>query len=220
MIYNLIPLCKKLKPQTFSEALEIYHQMIKGIERNENKFRLYLLHLNSFIYGYYIMEYKKDLITQFTNSQHMILKAKDTSKLHIVGEIMLKEYADEFMAIDSINEHVEIQKCLEFIHDNFTNKLTLKDVASEVNISRNYLCYIFKEQTGYTFCQYLNVLRVNYAKKLIRTTDYSMEYIADLCGFSSQSHLSTNFKKYAGMPPMQYKKSLTEDKKPVYNLIF
>ncbi|WP_233428279.1 helix-turn-helix domain-containing protein [Peptoniphilus lacrimalis] len=65
---------------------------------------------------------------------------------------------------------------------------------------------MFKIKTGYKFCEYINLQRVNKAKALIEEDKKTFEFISFDCGFSSQSHFSTTFKKYVGLTPNEYKK--------------
>ena len=46
-------------------------------------------------------------------------------------------------------------------------KITLQKVATHIHISRNYLCYLFKENTSFKFCEYINMCRINVAKNLL-----------------------------------------------------
>jgi YesN/AraC family two-component response regulator len=83
-------------------------------------------------------------------------------------------------------------------------KITLVEAAKTVHFSSQYLSKIFKEETGYTFKQYLNMIRIENSKKLLKEGDLSLMDICYLVGFSDQSHFSRTFKKISGMSPKKY----------------
>ncbi|MCB6603699.1 helix-turn-helix transcriptional regulator, partial [Erysipelatoclostridium ramosum] len=66
---------------------------------------------------------------------------------------------------------------------------------------------------------YLIRLRVQQAKELLETTNYSIAQISDSCGFSSQSYFSQVFKKACGMTPNAYRKSSDRSKVMVNNIL-
>ena len=98
-----------------------------------------------------------------------------------------------------------IRKATEYVHAHFSEKLLLADVARHVGISEPYLSKLFKKVTGRTFQDYLNTLRVEEAKRLLRETDYLLTDIAIACGFSNQSYFAKIFKKCTGLQPKQYR---------------
>ncbi len=101
-----------------------------------------------------------------------------------------------------------IDKALKIINSEYTLGLNLEELAEKLHLSKNYLCSLFKEETGYTFCQYLNTLKTNKAKKLLLEDKKTLEYISYECGFSSQPHFTMTFKKYTGKTPREYKMSV------------
>lgn len=63
----------------------------------------------------------------------------------------------------------------------------------------------FQEQTGLSFCTYLNRLKVNYAKSLLVRTDEKIGSVAAASGFTSQVNFLKVFKKETGLTPTQYR---------------
>jgi len=103
-----------------------------------------------------------------------------------------------------------IEVCLQYIHEHFQRKITLGKVASSLHISKNHLCQTFHEKTGYRFCEYISLQRINYAQTLIEENRKIIEYISYTCGFSSHCHFSTNFKNYVSMTSTEYRKSIKQ----------
>lgn len=101
------------------------------------------------------------------------------------------------------NDVIEASK--KYIEDNFTKNITLEDVSMEVNISTYYLSRIFKEATGRNFIDYLTGLRIEKAKELLSTTQYSMKEICSMSGYVDPNYFSKIFKKIVGVTPTEYR---------------
>ncbi|MBO7096125.1 MAG: helix-turn-helix domain-containing protein, partial [Lachnospiraceae bacterium] len=104
---------------------------------------------------------------------------------------------------ESSNDAIEAAK--KYIEKNYTLNITLEDVSREVNISSYYLSRIFKEGTGENFIDYLTKLRIEKAKELLSTTQYSMKEICARSGYSDPNYFSKTFKKNVGVTPTEYR---------------
>ncbi len=76
----------------------------------------------------------------------------------------------------------EVQKAVCLIRNNYMKTLTLDSVSESVGVSKNYLCRLFKEETGVNFIDYLNKVRIDKAKQMIINTDKSIKEVACLVG--------------------------------------
>jgi AraC-like DNA-binding protein len=98
---------------------------------------------------------------------------------------------------------------LNRILDRFANsgeqRTSLSQVAKDAGCSVEHLCRAFRQSTGRSPHAYLNMLRLERASVLLRTTDMSVTEIALACGYSSGSHLATRFSREAGVPPIGYR---------------
>ena len=106
------------------------------------------------------------------------------------------------------NNIVDIAK--EYIKANYSKALNLDDVSYYVNISPYYFSKIFKEGTGENFIEYLTNIRIEKAKELLNSTDYSMKEICIMVGYSDPNYFSRSFKKNVGVTPTEYKEGRTE----------
>lgn len=104
---------------------------------------------------------------------------------------------------ESSNDVIEASK--KYIEENYTKNITLEDVSMEVNISTYYLSRIFKEATGENFIDYLTGLRIEKAKELLSTTQYSMKEICSMAGYVDPNYFSKIFKKNVGVTPTEYR---------------
>jgi two-component system response regulator YesN len=99
-----------------------------------------------------------------------------------------------------------IQKALQYIQSNFTQGVSLEEVATHAGVSKSYLSRIFPEYTGEHFSNYLQRLRIDRAKELLRFTDDCVYEIAAQVGFWNSRYFSTVFHEITGMTPADYRR--------------
>ncbi len=97
---------------------------------------------------------------------------------------------------------------LEFIRVNLSHQVTLNQVADVACLTVPSFCRFFKQRTKMTFFQYLTRERIAHACKLLIEEDKSVSYIANMCGYNSDSHFCKVFKDHIGKSPHQYKSSV------------
>lgn len=202
---NFIEFSDNLKVGNFQKIICDYKYNVKNLKYNKNNLREYIKELNSFLYLYFIIKYNKNLENIYLYYKTLI-NTSDDKELINIGEEILKKYKVEFTSEFKNNENQIINQAINFIQKYYYEKIKLDDLAKKLHISKNYLCNLFKSQTGFTFCQYLNIVRLKEAKILI-DKGYNLQYISYECGFSSHAHFSTNFKKYFGITPGEYRKN-------------
>jgi AraC-like DNA-binding protein len=96
----------------------------------------------------------------------------------------------------------------EFIQDHIDTNLSLKELSKDLEINPSYLSREFSKYfEDLSFGEYIRKQRIEKAKELILSSNYSLTEIAYLTGFSDQSHFTRIFKKHTGKNPSAYKKS-------------
>jgi YesN/AraC family two-component response regulator len=78
-------------------------------------------------------------------------------------------------------------------------------IASEVNLSTNYIRNLFKRHEGQALSDYVSQTRVAYAIDLLKESRLSIREIADRAGFINYSYFFTYFKKFTGKTPAEYR---------------
>ncbi|WP_242050619.1 helix-turn-helix transcriptional regulator [Oculatella sp. FACHB-28] len=81
--------------------------------------------------------------------------------------------------------------------------MSLAEVAGVINISPTYFASLFKQAMGISPHQYVIQQRVEKAKLMLKRTNLAIADIALQVGFSSQNHLTQQFKRITGMTPKQ-----------------
>lgn len=130
------------------------------------------------------------------------------SKLAIEGLILelLAEAARRKFGVQEKNIPFWLKRTKEFLHDNFTEAVTLELLAEIADVHPVYLSRIFREKFDCTIGEYVRRLRVEFASKQISTTENPLSEIALMAGFADQSHLSKTFKSSYGLTPAEFRK--------------
>lgn len=99
-----------------------------------------------------------------------------------------------------------IEKVKLYLEQHFADKINLQEVADTFAVSRTYLSFLFKQETGVTIWNYLKKVRMEKAKDLLLDTPYKCYEVAQSVGYEDSIHFSKLFKGYYGLNPMEYKK--------------
>lgn len=95
------------------------------------------------------------------------------------------------------------------LQKDFADKaLCLDEAADRLRVSKVYLSQFFKDQTGINFSDYLEQLRMEQAKHLLRNSDYAIQEIADQVGYASSNTFCRAFKRLHGVSATVYQKSV------------
>ncbi|MCK0158253.1 AraC family transcriptional regulator [Cellulophaga sp. F20128] len=98
----------------------------------------------------------------------------------------------------------KINRVFEFVMDNFSNPITLDEVAKVASMNKTAFCRYFKNRTNKTFTSFLNEIRIGYACKLIHEEKYSITEAAYLSGYNSPSHFNKQFRLIKKISPSEF----------------
>lgn len=93
----------------------------------------------------------------------------------------------------------------KYIEEHMKEPLTLDEVANACFLSKSHFCKIFKEETGKTFKAYLNDIRIERAKDLLKNSSLKNYEIAQEIGIEDASYFNELFKKITGMTPVEFR---------------
>ncbi len=97
-----------------------------------------------------------------------------------------------------------IQAIIQFIDENYAQRLGLDVFAEEYHMTPEYISLMFTKKTGMTFSNYLKKVRIEHAKDLLIHSNMKVYEIACRVGYSDQKYFSKVFKEYTGVTPKQY----------------
>lgn len=111
-----------------------------------------------------------------------------------------------------------LRKALHYIHGHYTEKLSLGETASYVGLHPAYFSKIFNEEVGVSFSSYINSLRCDRAKFLLKYTVYPLVSIAGMVGFDDQSYFSRVFRQEIGISPGIYRRKADRYPEDTYEI--
>lgn len=99
-----------------------------------------------------------------------------------------------------------IRNILQYIELNYKEDISLMMLGEQFQISANYISRLFKQEVKRGLFDYINEIRIQKAKELLKDYQYKIYEVAELVGFNSQVHFTIVFNKYVGMSPKEYRK--------------
>jgi AraC-like DNA-binding protein len=88
-----------------------------------------------------------------------------------------------------------------YITEHYSDDLNLETIASLAGLHPVYMSKRFKRDTGYSFKQFLNLIRINNAEMMLMAGGMTVSEVAERCGFEDISYFSNVFKAIKGYPP-------------------
>jgi two-component system, response regulator YesN len=135
----------------------------------------------------------------------MVQEAKTNEELTYILHNIINRASNAISSYRGVPHAAALRKAENFITENFTRKISLKEISDIAGLSPPYFSTIFKEEMGENLSKYLNRLRVEKASALLLETDMSLSEIAACCCFEDQSWFSKIFKAYTGISPGKFR---------------
>jgi AraC-like DNA-binding protein/ligand-binding sensor protein len=148
-----------------------------------------------------------DTVLLETNNRYLkqIQEVENVAELTDALHSIVETLAERIFSFQGVRHAAALQKAERYIHENFTRKISLNEIAEISGLSAPYFSTIFREEMGENLSSYLNRLRVERAGRLLVETSQSLTEIAGACGFEDQSWFSKIFKSYTGTSPGKYR---------------
>ena len=110
---------------------------------------------------------------------------------------------------ETYSKSYAVKRIINYLMENYEHKISLDQIAHNMYLSPVYISKIFKEETGESPINYLIKIRLEKAKEILEErSDGSIKSIANEIGYDDVYHFSKLFKKYFGMSPQHYRKTL------------
>ncbi|MFH5182459.1 response regulator [Paenibacillus sp. TAB 01] len=123
--------------------------------------------------------------------------------------LMRRELLSLFSLIHSSvagKNHWTIERVRKYIESHHSHDLKASEVAAWLKITPNYFSIIFNQHFGKGFAEYLNEVRIEHAKGILRGTHDRVFEIAEKVGYNDYKYFCSIFKSYTGVTPTQYRK--------------
>jgi AraC-like DNA-binding protein len=143
------------------------------------------------------------------SAREPMLHALLSQLLLTVGRAMKRHGEENAMRPDpaTVTEG-RIQPVIDYILNHCEDTLGLEEIAHQFYFSPSHLSRLFRRSTGFTYSEFVQLVRIRRAQELLRTTDQKVLEIAEASGFGNLSHFQHTFRKHTGMTPLKYRKEL------------
>lgn len=131
------------------------------------------------------------------------------SEAYRISQSLIRRLVSSTASVFYQGSSAIIKKTVDYIHEHFSQDISLISAAGAVHTNASYLSTLFKKEMNQTFSSYLTQIRLHNSEKLLRETHISITEIAMTCGFSSQSYFIKKFKEVYGTTPSLYRKTLS-----------
>ena len=118
----------------------------------------------------------------------------------------LRHFRNEIEVVPDININRRIDYIKSYIDNNYSLDLSLEGLSNMAYMNKFHLIAEFKQSYRVTPIEYLILKRIEVSKGLLISTNHSMETIAEIVGFNSQSYFNQVFRKKVGITPSQFRK--------------
>jgi AraC-like DNA-binding protein len=127
----------------------------------------------------------------------------------LIRSYLIKIYTPKEWNVQ-LNQLHRFDSTLTYIDTHFDQKIKISTLAQQVNLSECHFCRLFRRAIGKSPIEYLNMLRIQKAVKLLRENVLNITEIAFACGFSDANYFSRTFKKNQNMSPAAMRKTWLE----------
>lgn len=133
-------------------------------------------------------------------------KVRHMMRLLELFGVHLCESLDRIRELESRLERNEVRKAKEYVARNFADpNLGLVETAVYAGLSPSHFSYVFKQSTGISFTRYIQRVRVDEAKRLLRHSETTITEACFRCGFNSMVHFNRVFRYLERMTPSGFK---------------
>lgn len=147
----------------------------------------------------------RKMLKIYNNPQKNVLMLKS-----IFYEFLYSTYLETRNQKIFSNEVMDIAAGIDYIENNISYDVTVKELAKMCNMSESNFRRIFVKYSGVSPTEYKNILRIAKAKELLRNTNISISEISVQLGFYDSSYFTKVFYKRCGLKPGEYRKRYRE----------
>jgi len=146
----------------------------------------------------------KDYSVAHKNIYDIIEKSNHIDQL-VAGLERHVQFLEEVLKNNFRRYSPPIRSAIEYIRNYFGSDITRLSIAEYVHLNESYFSELFNKEVGQSFSNYLTMVRIEAAKKLLINSELSISEISFKVGYSNQSYFAKLFKNITGRTPMQFK---------------
>jgi AraC-like DNA-binding protein len=133
-------------------------------------------------------------------------KCQSKEEISDIHQIMCFDFTRRMQQLSKNKVHSKhIVLCVDYIYSHIHSRITLKELADQLDLSESYLSKLFVSEVGISISDYIREKKIERAENMLKFSDYDIADIANYFSFSSQSHFTQAFEKQVGLSPKKYR---------------
>ncbi|MDF2905245.1 MAG: hypothetical protein K0R34_566 [Herbinix sp.] len=189
--------------ENISKKIDDLKKMLDNQRGNSLEVKLELSHMINDIFKRFDICFQED--NDVFTFQKKIINAEELDEVIEFIRDFVQNLIEENTSNRVDNSELLIKKAVQYINDNYNKKISLEDIAGYVGISKYYFSVLFKKEKDITFSSYLNTVRIEKAKQLLKNPQTTINDVVDEIGFNDAQYFSKTFKKYVGITVTEYR---------------
>lgn len=133
----------------------------------------------------------------------------DIKKAVVEVETKLYSVVDRFIGC---HDSTIVKQVCNYVLEHINEELSVKLLSDKLYLSKSYLSDIFKQKFGISLLEYITMVKIERAKRLLREENLKNYEIAYKLGFNDDEYFSKVFKKHTGMSPTEFRQKATVNK--------
>lgn len=143
-------------------------------------------------------------INKFSDVDFTAFKSEEEIKEHFIN--LVNDLVEVVKKYKLGNGNPIIEKACDYVLQHIDEDITLLTISNKLNLSKNYFCSLFKQETSYNFLEYVTTVKMEWAKRLLKEGNCKTYEVSDMLGYRESSYFSRLFRKYTSYSPAEYKK--------------
>lgn len=157
-------------------------------------------------------------VVEATDALIAVMQTPDVHPLAAIGELyrLFGALCEHCTTVPRTPHHDQDQKfssVLDHINNHYTDRLSASELCRQFNYSEAYFCRLFKKRTGLTVTNYIRILRLELAQRLLKQEELDINTIAARCGFADTAYFCNCFHRQFNRTPTEFRRQLAETAK-------
>ncbi len=148
---------------------------------------------------------KKNEADDLSGAFTLIEKSDSFDELHVILCEIANNITSKINSYNNKSIRLVLRKAIEYMKTHYHEQVTLNEVAEHTFVSTYYISRMFKREMGINFVDYLNEIRIEKAKKMLKDVRFKTYEVAERVGIPDAHYFSKMFKKYVGVTPTEFR---------------
>ncbi|MBR6273990.1 MAG: helix-turn-helix domain-containing protein [Lachnospiraceae bacterium] len=143
----------------------------------------------------------------FADYSHALNRISQGKQVREIVDFLHDQFIMIMKSIGYSSRESIIDDVIYYVNHNYMKNITLENIAPVFGYNSSYLGKIFYERTHMRLNAYLDSIRIEHAKEILKESSIQVYKVAEMVGYRNVDYFHMKFKKYAGVSPLEYKKS-------------